>query len=143
MGARRAILIAIGVYILVTVWAAMIDSREEFFVLAVSVGLVQGGIQALSRSLFAGIIPDEKSAGYFGLYNMIGKFAAVIGPVLIGGTGMALRSMGARPETATRIGITSVAILFIAGAILLSFVDEERARREIAEVELTGDEVGT
>jgi UMF1 family MFS transporter len=143
IGARRAIFIAIGVYLFVTVWAALMDSREEFYVLAVSVGLVQGGIQALSRSLFAGIVPEEKSARYFGFYNMVGKFAAVIGPVLIGTTGLVLRSFGAGAETATRLGITSVAILFIAGGILLYFVDEEKARREIMEVESGGSTLGT
>lgn len=143
IGARRAIFIAIGVYLFVTVWAALMDSREEFYVLAVSVGLVQGGIQALSRSLFAGIVPEEKSAKYFGFYNMIGKFAAVIGPLLIGATGMALRSLGADAETATRIGITSIAVLFIGGGILLYFVDEDRARREIMEVEGGGSTLGT
>ncbi len=143
IGARRAIFIAIGVYLFVTVWAALMDSREEFYVLAVSVGLVQGGIQALSRSFFAGIVPEEKSARYFGFYNMIGKFAAVMGPVLIGTTGLVLRSLGAGAETATRLGITSVSILFIAGGILLYFVDEEKARREIAEVEGGGITLGT
>lgn len=143
IGARRAIFIAIGVYLFVTVWAALMDSREEFYVLAVSVGLVQGGIQALSRSLFAGIVPEEKSARYFGFYNMVGKFAAVIGPVLMGTTGIVLRSLGAGAETATRLGITSVAILFIAGGILLYFVDEEKARREIMEVESGGSTLGT
>ena len=143
IGARRAIFIAIVVYLFVTVWAALMDSREEFYVLAVTVGLVQGGIQALSRSLFAGIIPEEKSARYFGFYNMIGKFAAVMGPLLIGGTGIAMRSLGASVETATRLGITSVAILFIAGGILLWFVDEDKARREILEVESSGRKLGT
>ena len=143
IGARRAIFIAIGVYLFVTVWAALMDSREEFYVLAVSVGLVQGGIQALSRSFFAGIVPEEKSARYFGFYNMVGKFAAVMGPVLIGTTGLVLRSFGASAETATRLGITSVAILFIAGGILLYFVDEEKARREIMEVESGGSMLGT
>jgi len=143
IGARRAIFIAIGVYLFVTVWAALMDSREEFYVLAVTVGLVQGGIQALSRSLFAGIIPEEKSARYFGFYNMIGKFAAVMGPLLIGGTGIAMRSLGASVETATRLGITSVAILFIAGGILLWFVDEDKARREIIEVESSGSTLDT
>jgi UMF1 family MFS transporter len=143
IGARRAIFIAIGVYLFVTVWAALIDSREEFYVLAVSVGLVQGGIQALSRSLFAGMIPEEKSARYFGFYNMIGKFAAVMGPVLIGVTGLVMRALGTSVETATRLGITSVSILFIGGAVLLWFVDVDRARREILDVEGGEETLGT
>jgi len=143
IGARRAIFIAIGVYMFVTFWAALMDSREEFYVLAVSVGLVQGGIQALSRSLFAGMVPEENSARYFGFYNMIGKFAAVIGPVLIGATGLMLRSLGAGAETATRFGIISVSILFIVGAVCLRFVDTERARLEIMEAEGGGGTLGT
>jgi UMF1 family MFS transporter len=143
IGARRAIFIAIGVYLFVTVWAALMDSREEFYVLAVSVGLVQGGIQALSRSLFAGMVPEEKSARYFGFYNMIGKFAAVIGPVLIGATGLLLRLLGAGAETATRLGIISISALFIGGGVVLRFVDEERARLETAEAEGDGGLLGT
>jgi UMF1 family MFS transporter len=143
LGPRRAIFIAIGIYLFVTVWAALMDSREEFYVLAVSVGLVQGGIQALSRSLYAGIVPEENAARYFGFYNMIGKFAAVIGPFLIGTTGLVLRSLGAGAETATRLGITSVAILFVGGGTLLWFVDEETAREEIVEVEGSGSKLDT
>jgi UMF1 family MFS transporter len=143
IGARRAIFIALGVYLFVTVWASLISSRGEFYVLAVSVGLVQGGIQALSRSLYASIIPADKSARYFGFYNMIGKFAAVVGPVLIGAAGVTIRYFGAGAETATRLAITSVAILFIAGGVLLHFVDERKARSETAEIEGGEDALST
>ena len=56
---------------------------SEFYALAVIIGLVQGGVQSLSRSLYARIIPANKSAEYFGFYNMLGKFAAVLGPLMI------------------------------------------------------------
>ena len=69
------------------------QSKHEFYLLAVIIGFVQGGIQALSRSLFAGIIPQDKSAEYFGFYNMLGKFAVILGPILIGTVGLFVRSI--------------------------------------------------
>jgi len=130
IGGKRSIFIAIGVYLFVTVWGAFMDSRNEFYILAVTVGLVQGGIQALSRSFYARIIPPGKSAEYFGFYNMIGKFATVLGPVFMGGTGLFVRSMGYSGNTASRVSIASLALLFIAGGVLLYFVNEEKGREE-------------
>jgi UMF1 family MFS transporter len=135
IGAKRAIYIAIAVYILVTVWAAFMQHRSEFYLLAAVVGLVQGGIQALSRSYYAKIIPADKSAEFFGFYNMLGKFAAVIGPVLIGSVGVLVRHLGYSSNIASRVSITSVSILFLAGAILFYFVDEDKARREAVYLE--------
>jgi UMF1 family MFS transporter len=106
------------------------QSKNEFYILAITIGLVQGGIQALSRSFFARIIPIERSAEYFGFYNMLGKFAAVIGPVLMGGVGLFVRSLGYSGGIASRVGITSISLLFIAGGTLFYFVDEERGREE-------------
>jgi UMF1 family MFS transporter len=129
-GARRGIFAALGVYLLVTAWAALMQTRTEFFALAVAIGLVQGGIQALSRSYYARMLPAGRQAEFFGFYNMIGKFAAVIGPLLIGGSGLLARRLGAEPLAATRIGITSIALLFVVGGSLLRMVDEDRARLE-------------
>lgn len=131
IGARRAIFIAIAVYLFVSIWGAFIQTKNEFYVLAVIVGLVQGGIQALSRSFYARIIPVSKSAEYFGFYNMLGKFAAVLGPAAMGGTGLLVRSMGYSSDIASRVSITSVAFFFIAGGILFYFVNEEKGREEI------------
>jgi UMF1 family MFS transporter len=131
IGAKRVILIAIAVYLVLTLWAAFINERYEFYVMAVVIGLVQGGVQALSRSFYARIIPPDKSAEYFGFYNMLGKFAAVIGPVLMGGTGLFIRSLGYSSDTATRVSITTISLLFVAGGVLLFFVDEEKGRREV------------
>ncbi len=130
IGSKRSIFIAIGVYLFISLWAAFIRERHEFYLLAIMVGFVQGGIQALSRSFYARIIPPDKAAEYFGFYNMLGKFAVIIGPVLIGSVGLFVRSLGYSSSTASRLGITSVAVLFIAGGILLSFVKEEKARQE-------------
>jgi UMF1 family MFS transporter len=131
IGAKRAIFIAIGVYLFVSIWGALMQSKNEFYILAITIGLVQGGIQALSRSYYAKIIPVERSAEYFGFYNMLGKFAAVIGPVLMGGVGLFVRSMGYSSGIASRTSITSIALLFIVGGILFYFVDEERAKEEV------------
>jgi len=135
IGAKPAILSAICVYIIVSIWGAFISSTRDFYILAVSIGLVQGGIQALSRSFYGRIIPVEKSAEYFGFYNMLGKFAVVIGPALIGGVGLLARRLGAHGTDPSRIGITSIAVLFILGGVLLFKVDEQKARQEIRSVE--------
>jgi MFS transporter, UMF1 family len=111
IGARRGILLGLLVYIGVSVGAMTITSVRGFYTLAVIIGLVQGGVQSLSRSLFGQFVPAGKSAEYFGFYNMLGKFAAVIGPLLIGVTAAATGN--------PRSAIGSVALLFVAGAVLL------------------------
>ncbi len=111
IGARRGILLGILVYAGVTLWAAGMQAVWEFYALAVVIGLVQGGIQALSRSLYAGLIPPGRTAEFFGFYNVLGKFAAVIGPVMVGWVG----ALSGSP----RVGILSLLVLFAAGAWLL------------------------
>jgi len=116
IGARRGIYIGLGVYVLVTVWAARMESVWEFYALATIIGLVQGGIQALSRAFYARLIPADKSAEFFGFYNVLGKFAAVIGPVMVGWVGLLADS--------PRAGILSLLVLFASGALLLYLVPE-------------------
>ncbi|MBN2687305.1 MAG: MFS transporter [Deltaproteobacteria bacterium] len=130
IGTKRAIFLAIAVYLFVTIWAATMNDKREFYLLAMTVGLVQGGIQALSRSFYARIIPANRSAEYFGFYNMVGKFSVVLGPLLIGAMAVLAQSMGYAGHMASRIGIAAVALLFIAGGVLFFFVDEERGKRE-------------
>ncbi len=125
-GAKRGILFALGIYLLVTVGAFFMDSSLEFYILAVAIGLVQGGVQSLSRSFYARIIPADKSAEFFGFYNMMGKFAAVLGPIMMGTVGLLTGS--------PRMGILSVGLLFILGALLLLFVDEDEGRRVAREL---------
>ena len=134
IGTKPSILLGICVYLFVTVWGALIRNRTEFYIMAVLIGLVQGGVQALSRSFFAKIIPQDKTAQYFGFYNMLGKFAAIIGPLLVGTTVMLARSLGASPDLSPRISISSIAILFIAGGMVLLFVDEEKGKQEAKDV---------
>ncbi|HQU14781.1 MAG: MFS transporter [Chromatiales bacterium 21-64-14] len=123
-GPRASIFVAIGVYMLVLVWAARMRDTTDFYGIAVAIGLVQGGIQSLSRSLYARLIPPDKAAEFFGFYNMLGKFAAVLGPLLMGWVGWATGS--------PRLSILSLVSLFLAGGLALWFVDEEAGRLEAA-----------
>jgi UMF1 family MFS transporter len=116
LGAKTGILIAIASYGLVLCWGATIGAVWEFYVLAVAIGLVQGGIQSLSRAYYARLIPPERAAEFFGFYNMLGRFAAIIGPVMVGWVGVVTGS--------PRIGILSLLVLFVAGAAILAFVDD-------------------
>ncbi len=115
VGTKKAVLIAIGGYSLVTLLAFFMSNKNHFFMLAALIGLFQGGIQALSRSLYARLIPKGSEAEFYGFYNMLGKFAAVVGPLLIGGVSLMTGNV--------RLGILSILILFIGGAFLLSKVD--------------------
>jgi UMF1 family MFS transporter len=118
IGARTGIFIALAVYFGVTVYGYFMDSEKEFFVLATVIGLVQGGIQSLSRSLYARLIPKDKSGEFFGFYNMLGKFAAILGPALYGFVGLRTGN--------PRLAIFAIAALFVAGGGLLCFVKEPR-----------------
>jgi UMF1 family MFS transporter len=115
-GPKTGIGIAILVYLLTIAWASQMQTQAEFYALAAVIGLVQGGIQSLSRSLFARLVPPGRAGEFFGFYNMLGKFAAVIGPALMGWVGVLSGS--------PRIAILSVGVLFLLGAFVLRFVDE-------------------
>ena len=114
-GPKTGIFIGLAVYIVVTVWASVMDSVSEFYYLAFLIGLAQGGIQALSRSLYARMIPPDRSAEFFGFYNMLGKFAAILGPVMIGWVGV----ISGNPRT----GILSLLVLFVVGGFILTKVN--------------------
>lgn len=126
IGAKPAILIGIAIYLVISIGGSFMTSRVEFWILATLIGLAQGGIQTLSRSYYALLIPADKSAEYFGFYNMLGKFAAVLGPVLMGGVPLLFHRLGATPNTATRAGMMSISILFLIGAFLLSRVKDQK-----------------
>jgi UMF1 family MFS transporter len=104
-GPKAGIYTGLLIYIIVTFWASVMDSAAEFYYLAFSIGLAQGGIQALSRSMYARMIPAGRSAEFFG------KFAAIIGPVMIGWVGV----LSGNP----RVGILSLLVLFVAGGVIL------------------------
>ena len=127
IGARKGIFLALAVYAGVTCFAYFLRDVRDFYLLAVVVGLVQGGVQSLSRSYFGRLVPQGKSSEFFGFYNMMGKFAAVLGPLL---TGVVAKLTGD-----PRLSIVSIVLLFVAGAILLGIAARfERAAVERAQV---------
>ncbi len=121
IGTRKAILIGIVAYALMTVWASRMAQSWEFYALAAGIGLFQGGIQSLSRSYYARIIPADKAAEFFGFYNMLGKFAAIIGPMMVGTVGVLSGD--------ARLGMLSLLLLFFAGGILLALQARFEERR--------------
>ena len=97
-------------YLIITFLSYSLDSIYEFYLIASLIGFVQGGIQALSRSYFARLIPNSKHSEYFGIYNMLGKFAALIGPLIVG--------LVTYVSNNARLGILSISIFFIIGLIM-------------------------
>ena len=121
IGTKRAIEIAIMAYCFITLLGYFMQTEQHFYVLAILVGLFQGGIQALSRSLYTRLIPAEKAAEFFGFFNMLGKFAAVLGPMLMGSVTLLTGN--------ARLGILSILILFAIGWYLLRKVDISEGER--------------
>ncbi|MEA2100467.1 MAG: MFS transporter [Campylobacterota bacterium] len=119
---KKAIYLAILIYIFIIIWASTMVEVYEFYILAIMIALVQGGIQALSRSYYSKMIPQTHAAEFFGFYNFLGKFAAILGPLLV--------AVVALMSENSRIAIASISIFFIAGAILLYFVDEKKIAKE-------------
>jgi MFS transporter, UMF1 family len=128
VGAKTAIFFALAVYISISVLGYFMTSAWQFFVLAILVGMVQGGSQALSRSLFARMTPRDKSSEYFSFFAVFEKFAGIFGPALFAASVTIFQS--------SRAAVLSVILFFVAGAIVLSFVDveagEAAARRDTA-----------
>jgi len=112
IGPRNGIFIGLAVYAAVTVYAYFLKDVRDFYLLAVVIGLVQGGVQSLSRSYFGRLVPAGKSSEFFGFYNMMGKFAAVLGPLLVGGVAFVTGD--------SRLANLSILILFVGGAALLA-----------------------
>jgi UMF1 family MFS transporter len=121
IGAKRAIYIGLAVFLALTCYAYFMQTEFEFYILAGVVGTVQGGVQALSRSYFAHLIPRERSGEYFGFYNMLAKFAAVLGPLAMGVVAIATGNQ--------RLSILVLGLFFIGGALLLARVREVNAAR--------------
>ncbi|WP_121613218.1 MFS transporter [Mesobacillus foraminis] len=116
--------IGIIIYIIVCIYAYFMNSAMDFWILAMLVATSQGGIQALSRSYFAKLVPKEKSNEFFGFYNIFGKFASIMGPLLVGAT--------AQVTGSSSHGVFSLIFLFIAGLILLSRVPDPKASIPVA-----------
>jgi len=111
IGARKGIFIALAVYLAATCYAYFLEEARDFYVLAFVVGLVQGGIQSLSRSYYGRLVPEGKSSEFFGFYNMMGKASAILGPALVG--------IVAATTGDSRLSILSIVLLFVAGGTLL------------------------
>jgi len=115
-GAKTGLWIGIWAYVIATFCASFMSNVTQFYALAVVLGLVQGGVQSLSRSLFSQLIPPGKDGEYFGFLNMIGKSAAVLGPLLVG--------IVAATTANSRIGLLSILLLFLSGMWFLRQVQE-------------------
>ena len=118
---KKAVLVAIFFYTIATSSAYFMNSKLHFYILAGIIGLFQGGIQAISRSLFARLVPKGKEGEFFGFYNMLGKFSAVVGPVLLGTVTLVTGN--------ARMGLFALVILFIGGGLLLIRVDFDEGER--------------
>ena len=123
IGVKRALLIAITGYTVIAVFGFFMTSEMQFYILAVCIGLFQGGIQALSRSYYTRLIPQEQSSQFYGFFNMLGKFAAIIGPLLLGIVTLITGEQ--------RFGILSLILLFVIGGVLLNKVDESRIEADL------------
>lgn len=115
---KKMIYIGIIIYIIVCIYAYFLDSTMDFWILAMLVATSQGGIQALSRSYFAKLVPKENSNEFFGFYNIFGKFASIMGPLLVGAT--------AQLTGSSSHGVFSLIILFIIGLIILTKVPDPK-----------------
>jgi len=122
IGAKRALFLGLLAYTVISVLGYYMKTATQFYILAGLVGMVQGGTQALSRSLFASMIPHHKSGEFFGFYSVFEKFAGIFGPLIFAGTIAATGS--------SRNAILSVIGFFAVGAAILSFVNLEEGRRE-------------
>ncbi|MCS5589420.1 MAG: MFS transporter [Candidatus Thioglobus sp.] len=116
-GYKYSLSFAIIVYIIVVLFSSQMDTALEFYMVASVIGLVQGGVQAISRSFFSTLIPGNKAAEFFGFYNFIGKSSVFLGPFMVSGIALITGSPS--------YGILSLLILFIPGLILLWLVPEK------------------
>jgi UMF1 family MFS transporter len=114
-GSKAALFLAIAVYCGVTVYSYYMVTSAQFYVLAVAIGLVQGGIQSVSRAVYGEMIPREKAGEFFGFFNMLGKFSSMLGPLLVGVVSETTHN--------SRLSILSILILFAIGAAFLFFAD--------------------
>lgn len=121
LGTKRSILLGIGVYMLISVAGYFMQTATHFYILAFTVGMVQGGTQALSRSLYGAMVPKNQSAEFFGFFSTSSKFAGIAGPLLFG--------VVSQVTGGSRMSIVSLIIFFIVGGFLLTRVDEQEGIR--------------
>lgn len=116
LSTKKVLLFSVLVYVGICIFGYFMAEEWQFWIMAVIVGMVQGTIQALSRSYFGKLIPKENNNEYFGFYNIFGKYATIIGPVLMG--------VFTRVTGNSRYGVLSICILFVAGFVILLFVPD-------------------
>lgn len=116
LGRKPSIYVALGVYTLISIAGYFMAEAWHFWLLAGMVGLVQGGSQALSRSMYGDMSPKAKTGEFFGFYDMSSKFAGIVGPLLFG--------IVSQVAGSSRLSIVSIVIFFIVGGLLLTTVDE-------------------
>ena len=114
--AKKMLYVGIIIYMMVCIYAYFLETTLDFWILAMLVATSQGGIQALSRSYFAKLVPKESANEFFGFYNIFGKFASISGPLLVG--------MTAQLTGSSSSGVFSLIILFLIGILILSRVPE-------------------
>ena len=124
IGPKSSIFLALAVYVLITVMGYYMKTERDFFVLALMVASVQGGSQALSRSLFASMIPRERSSEFFGFFSIFEKFGAIAGPAAF--------EMASRTTGSSRSAILSVMVFFVIGAALLALVNVREGQSAVA-----------
>jgi len=115
LGTKNSILLALCIYGVIVILGYFVNRPLHFWVLALLVSMVQGGSQALSRSLYGSMTPPSKSGEFFGFYNVSSKFAGIIGPALFASVGQLAGS--------SRLGIISILVFFLLGALVLATVD--------------------
>jgi len=115
---KKMLYVGISIYIIICIYAFFLKTAVDFWILAMLVATSQGGIQSLSRSFYAKLVPKEKSNEFFGFYNIFGKFASIMGPLLVGLT--------AQMTGRSNMGVFSLVILFVIGIIILTRVSEPK-----------------
>jgi UMF1 family MFS transporter len=116
---KKMLYVGILVYIIICIYAYFLETTLDFWILAMLVATSQGGIQALSRAYFAKLVPKENANKFFGFYNIFGKFASIIGPLLVGVT--------AQVTGTSKSGVFSLVILFVIGIVILARVPEPKS----------------
>ncbi len=127
IGTKRAIYITLGVYTLISIGGYFMSQAWHFWLLGFGVATVQGGSQALSRSLFSQMVPKSQSSEFFGFFSVSSKFAGILGPLLFGFVGQLMGS--------SRLSIVSIVLFFIVGGYILTRVDVEEGMRVAREEE--------
>ena len=117
LGAKRSIFLGLLVYTAICIYGYFLQTARDFWILAIAVGLVQGGTQALSRSLFSTLVPKHKSGEFFGFFSVFEKFGGILGPLAF--------AIAAQLFGNSRVAILSVILFFLIGALLLLRVDEK------------------